>query len=491
MKKNITINFFGTTYAIDEDAYELLERYISSISSYFSTQEGGEEISEDIERRISELFSELRGNGVESIDITMVRDVIGRIGQVEEIVSDASEATEGSCSSTTSDGLGAQNEQDTIKKKLFRDTHNGVLGGVLSGLACRFSGDVVIWRLIVTLAALATAVLPFVLVYIVLWIIIPEAVTEADFLQMKGKPVTIDSIGEAVIDYKGRALKTGTWICKGILAFLGGLLMIVLGFSVIGILIVLVLLAYGWVQNGNMFEFVLSDSEIVSAGATAPFLWLMVAVLVFLGIPFYCILHHMLTYFKVSPMSIRQRIAWMVLWLVSLLVLVCASVDLSVRMEKSAGSYYTHNNWTWAHKAYLAGCLDFGNDSIMNSSRDKFHFAKEVRISDRNSRRVLPGWYRLKVGAYSDKAVIEAYVQTCDSVYRSTVQWGTSEKVLDNEGGHFTLCGLPKAVVDSVFVKEPQDVEFGLRMVSDTVGSNSHKRFYIMYFGDYELEKLD
>ena len=468
MKKNITINFFGTTYAIDEDAYELLERYISSISSYFSTQEGGEEISEDIERRISELFSELRGNGVESIDITMVRDVIGRIGQVEEIVSDASEATEGSGSSTTSDGLGAQNEQDTIKKKLFRDTHNGVLGGVLSGLACRFSGDVVIWRLIVTLAALATAVLPFVLVYIVLWIIIPEAVTEADFLQMKGKPVTIDSIGEAVIDYKGRALV-----------------------SVIGILIVLVLLAYGWVQNGNMFEFVLSDREIVSAGATVPFLWLMVAVLVFLGIPFYCILHHMLTYFKVSPMSIRQRIAWMVLWLVSLLVLVCASVDLSVRMEKSAGSYYTHNNWTWAHKAYLAGCLDFGNDSIMNSSRDKFHFAKEVRLSDRNSRRVLPGWYRLKVGAYSDKAVIEAYVQTCDSVYRSTVQWGTSEKVLDNEGGHFTLCGLPKAVVDSVFVKEPQDVEFGLRMVSDTVGSNSHKRFYIMYFGDYELEKLD
>ena len=69
MKKNITINFFGTTYAIDEDAYELLERYISSISSYFSTQEGGEEISEDIERRISELFSELRGNGVEAIDM--------------------------------------------------------------------------------------------------------------------------------------------------------------------------------------------------------------------------------------------------------------------------------------------------------------------------------------------------------------------------------------------------------------------------------------
>ena len=114
-----------------------------------------------------------------------------------------------------------------------------------------------------------------------------------------------------------------------------------------------------------------------------------------------------------------------------------------------------------------------------------------MRIIDRNSRRVLPGWYRLKVGAYSDKAVIEAYVQTCDSVYRSTVQWGTSEKVLDKEGRHFTLCGLPKAVVDSVFVKAPQDVEFGLRMVSDIVGSNSHKQFYIMYFGDYELEKLD
>ena len=53
MKKNITINMFGQLYAIDEDAYELLERYLSSMKRYFSDKEGGEEIADDIEHRVA------------------------------------------------------------------------------------------------------------------------------------------------------------------------------------------------------------------------------------------------------------------------------------------------------------------------------------------------------------------------------------------------------------------------------------------------------
>ena len=56
MKKNISINLFGTLYNIDEDAYNLLENYLQSMQRYFGRQEGGAEIADDIEHRVAELL---------------------------------------------------------------------------------------------------------------------------------------------------------------------------------------------------------------------------------------------------------------------------------------------------------------------------------------------------------------------------------------------------------------------------------------------------
>ena len=87
MKKNITINMFGQLYAIDEDAYELLKNYLDSIRQYFRKEDGGDEIADDIECRISELFSDLKRQGVEAITIGHVSDIIKRIGNPEEMES--------------------------------------------------------------------------------------------------------------------------------------------------------------------------------------------------------------------------------------------------------------------------------------------------------------------------------------------------------------------------------------------------------------------
>lgn len=91
MKKNITVNLFGTLYAIDDDACKLLEQYLDNMRSYFSKREGGDEITDDIEHRVAELFSELKTNGVEAISIEHVRDIIQRIGNPEQM--DESTAT--------------------------------------------------------------------------------------------------------------------------------------------------------------------------------------------------------------------------------------------------------------------------------------------------------------------------------------------------------------------------------------------------------------
>ena len=63
MKTSININLFGTLYAIDEDAHQLLRQYLENMKSYFSRQEGGDEISDDIEHRVAELFWELKQAG--------------------------------------------------------------------------------------------------------------------------------------------------------------------------------------------------------------------------------------------------------------------------------------------------------------------------------------------------------------------------------------------------------------------------------------------
>ena len=75
MKKNITINLCGRLFQIDEDAYEMLQEYIESLRSSFGKQEGCDEIVNDIEARIAELFAELNQQGIEAITIDHVKDI--------------------------------------------------------------------------------------------------------------------------------------------------------------------------------------------------------------------------------------------------------------------------------------------------------------------------------------------------------------------------------------------------------------------------------
>ena len=86
MKKNITVNFFGSLYAIDEDAYELLKSYMDSLHDYFGRREGGEEIVDDLEARIDELLGELKRSGVQAVEISHVEQIIRRLGNPEEMM---------------------------------------------------------------------------------------------------------------------------------------------------------------------------------------------------------------------------------------------------------------------------------------------------------------------------------------------------------------------------------------------------------------------
>ena len=182
MKKNITINLCGRLFQIDEDAYEMLQHYTESLRASFGKEEGGEEIADDIEERIAELFEELKASGVEAITIDHVKDIITRIGEPEQLMGEDGEAKADSNNGHRYDSFrsAAEGVYDNVRsrtagKRLYRNTNDRMLAGVMSGLASYTNTDVTWWRLGIVLSVLIYGF--GILAYIVLAIVLPAAKT--------------------------------------------------------------------------------------------------------------------------------------------------------------------------------------------------------------------------------------------------------------------------------------------------------------------------
>ena len=251
MKKNITINFFGTLYAIDEDAYELLNRYLSDIKKYFSRKEGGEEIADDIEHRVAELMLELKTNGREPIDIELVKEIIGRIGNPEELDDTTSENND----TDSKDGHRGREwfAEEATKKRLFCNPNDKMLCGVLSGIACYFSVEPVWVRLVVVALAIlpipffSVSLLTLLVIYLIMALIIPEAKTPEERLQMQGKPVNMETLNEEIVNSANASDKQPTsnrgGLVQVIIVLIKAALIIMLApFLLIGFLFLLVVI---------------------------------------------------------------------------------------------------------------------------------------------------------------------------------------------------------------------------------------------------------
>ena len=90
MKKTFTINISGSVFHIDDDAHEKLSNYLNKITRHFGNDADAKEIEQDIETRISELFSEKLKSGSEVITIDHVEEIIQIMGMPEDF-SDAKE----------------------------------------------------------------------------------------------------------------------------------------------------------------------------------------------------------------------------------------------------------------------------------------------------------------------------------------------------------------------------------------------------------------
>jgi phage shock protein PspC (stress-responsive transcriptional regulator) len=173
MKQVININFQGRVVPIEVTAFELLKNYTESLSRHFANEEGKEEIINDIESRIGELFQERITKGATCITEDDVNAIIKNMGRPEEF--EAMDDTQAQSSfSSASQEQPTGTSTSTGHKRLFRDENDKVLGGVCSGLANYFNIDVVIARII--FVVLLFSGIGF-LTYIIMWIAVPSSAT--------------------------------------------------------------------------------------------------------------------------------------------------------------------------------------------------------------------------------------------------------------------------------------------------------------------------
>ncbi|AXY76624.1 PspC domain-containing protein [Paraflavitalea soli] len=227
MKKVININFQGRVIPIEETAFELLKQYIESLRRYFANEEGRDEIINDIESRIAELFSERIKKGSICITDDDVNAVIASMGRPEDF---EAEATSGG--TDTNGGSGAQQQSSSQSQsyagssssqsygsynrgkrgRLYRNADDKIVGGVASGLANYFGIDPVIMRILfVVLFA------PLFWVYILLWVIIPSQSVETSITKRLYRSAD-DKVISGVAGGLAAYLNVGTWVPRLIFA---------------------------------------------------------------------------------------------------------------------------------------------------------------------------------------------------------------------------------------------------------------------------------
>ena len=255
MNKTLSIGLAGFSFTIEEHAYIKLSDYLAALRSSLDANEA-DEVMHDIEIRMVEIFKDSLGKRevINDIDVERVIAQIGRPEQIEEqeeaYFSEKSKKKEQKASGNYSGN-----------KQLFRDPEKQKIAGVCAGLAHYVGMDIsamrAIWLGIAILgvftAAISTSLI--VLIYVILWIVLPQAQTATDFLKMKGKPMNFDNlknesnklvqfanestqrVGEIYTENKPYINNASSGLWNVIKYFIGGILALMAVGSIIGVFV--------------------------------------------------------------------------------------------------------------------------------------------------------------------------------------------------------------------------------------------------------------
>jgi phage shock protein PspC (stress-responsive transcriptional regulator) len=190
----------GVAFTFEKVAYNRLSEYIDSLKRAYKNSTECNEIIADIEARIAELILSAQSDQQQVVCLPLVENIIAQLGSAEDI-SGNDEPTEPTTATR-------------ITRRLYRDLDNSRLGGVCAGVGRYFNIDPV-WARLAIFAPLIFVPLGSIshhvhwlsdlggnlfgvmlVVYIILWFVIPVARTARQKLEMEGEPVTAKAIAD-------------------------------------------------------------------------------------------------------------------------------------------------------------------------------------------------------------------------------------------------------------------------------------------------------
>lgn len=373
MNKTININLAGIIFHLDDDAFKLLDAYLNKLKTVFQNTDGSEEIIADIEARFAELFQLELVDASAVVSIALVQKTIEVVGEPEMFASE--EDDDDTPHSST------ENNQYTYtgrkhKRKLYRNAEEASVGGVCAGLAAYLGTETWIIRAIFVIMVLF-GIGSGLLIYIVLWIVVPEAKTTAQKLEMKGEPVTASNISKSVqeqFENLKNTVKNGAQKNNigDFLEKLGALILSVLSIffkvmlKIIGVLMllagifVLIAILGSFFGMGNLFfdwlstdssENVtlqnLSDVFLVSENQAT---WILISGILFVMIPLFQIIYAGLRIlFNIDKLNNKIHWSLTVVWILAIFTLVGNAVQIGVSFD---------NNATTEHKTLVQTTSD-------------------------------------------------------------------------------------------------------------------------------------
>lgn len=183
MKITLSVNLGGYSFNIDEDAYAELKRYLKNLELHFADEDSASEIISDIETRMAELFRLKMTGFKQVITIEDVKDVISVLGTPEDI--------------SDNEGRSAYEKFSSPGyHRMYRDPDNRIIGGVAAGMGAYWDINPLVPRILFVVLTPAGGI--GLLAYLILWVVLPEAKTTAQKIEMKGEPVNIHNIKESV-----------------------------------------------------------------------------------------------------------------------------------------------------------------------------------------------------------------------------------------------------------------------------------------------------
>lgn len=191
----------GIAFILETEAYNRINDYIHSLKRAYKDNPDSSEIIADIEARIAELILSAQRNPDQVVCLPLIENIIKQLGSAEDI----SDSEQSDSEPTT---------KTRIARRLYRDLENSKLGGVCAGIGKYFNIDPVWVRLAIFAPLIFVPISGIshyvywlnnfgqnlfgvlLVVYLILWFVIPEAKSARQKLEMEGEAITAKSIAD-------------------------------------------------------------------------------------------------------------------------------------------------------------------------------------------------------------------------------------------------------------------------------------------------------